>query len=266
LEWEEEPFPNYRLTGVSIFTAGWKKLCPASFHTNKAIRHPRAVLNFSHPGHCKSLQLVSPFWGPAANVTSITDSGATLSGKCSTPPTSLFSSMLSRCANSQCSKPFLRLGEGKLFLVETERITKLGEAAEQPLVGARRQARVVEHYWLCGDCATVWTLVYDQNHAIALGRLGLPSTGAVPLSPIAQKVPTMIRHFVKITRTRDGAYHLVIQDGDRRIEEEIDGPKLVAKLGRVILLNTKGKAVAPEDLRHRLDSEKAGFEIVIGIK
>jgi hypothetical protein len=27
--------------------------------------------------------------------------------------------MLSRCANSQCSKPFLRLREGRLFLVET---------------------------------------------------------------------------------------------------------------------------------------------------
>jgi len=28
--------------------------------------------------------------------------------------------MLSRCANSQCSRPFLRLRQGKLFLVETE--------------------------------------------------------------------------------------------------------------------------------------------------
>ena len=176
---------------------------------------------------------------------------------------SRFPFMLSQCANSQCCKPFLRLGEGKLFLAETDRITKPGEAAA-PLVGARRQTR--EHYWLCGDCATEWTLVYNQNHAIALARLGLPATGAVPLSPVAQKVPAMIRHFVKISRTQDGAYHLVIQDGDRRIEEEIDGAKLLARLGRVTLLNTRGKAVAPEDLRDRLDSEKVGFEIVIGVK
>lgn len=32
--------------------------------------------------------------------------------------------MLSRCVNDQCCKPFLRLREGKLFLVETERLTK----------------------------------------------------------------------------------------------------------------------------------------------
>jgi len=181
-----------------------------------------------------------------------------------TPPNSRFSFMLSQCANSQCCKPFLRLGEGKLFLVETDRITEAGEAAAPPLVGARRQTR--EHYWLCCDCAAEWTLVYDQNHTITLARLGLPATGAVPLSPVGQKVPAMIRHFVKITRTQDGAYHLVIQDGDRRVEEEIDGPKLLARLGRVTLLNTRGKAVAPEDLRDRLDSEKAGFEIVIGVK
>jgi len=173
--------------------------------------------------------------------------------------------MLSRCANSQCGKPFLRLGEGKLFLVETERTTRPGAAAAT-FVSVRRQARVAEHYWLCGDCAREWTLVYDQNHAITLASLRCPATGAVPASALVQKVPTMVRHFVKITRVKDGKYHFVIQDGDRRIEEELDGPKLLARLGRVTLLNTRGKAVAPEDLRYRLDSEKVGFEIVIGVK
>jgi hypothetical protein len=32
--------------------------------------------------------------------------------------------MLSHCANSQCSKPFLRLREAKLFLVETPGMEK----------------------------------------------------------------------------------------------------------------------------------------------
>ena len=79
--------------------------------------------------------------------------------------------MLSRCANSECCKPFLRLREGKLFLVETERVRKTGESASPPFVRARRQKRLVEHYWLCDACATRWTLVYDRNCGIALAPL-----------------------------------------------------------------------------------------------
>lgn len=132
--------------------------------------------------------------------------------------------MLSQCANSQCRKPFLRLGEGKLFRVKADRIARLGEAS---FVSAQPLARVVEHYWLCGDCATEWTLVYDQNHAIALTSLRHPATGIVPLSEAMEKVPSAIRHFMKITRINDDTYHL-LQDGDRQIEEEIDGQKLLS--------------------------------------
>ena len=82
--------------------------------------------------------------------------------------------MLSRCANSQCRKPFLRLREGKLFLVETDRVTKPGEPAVPPFVRARQQQRCVEHYWLCDDCASHWTLVYDRDHGIALAALRRP--------------------------------------------------------------------------------------------
>lgn len=83
--------------------------------------------------------------------------------------------MLSQCANSLCSKPFLRLREGKLFLVETDRVTKPGEAAVPPFIRARQQQRWVEHYWLCDDCATQWTLVYDRERGIALAPLRRPA-------------------------------------------------------------------------------------------
>ena len=76
--------------------------------------------------------------------------------------------MLSRCANTQCCKPFLRLREGKLFLVETDRLTKPGESAVPPFVRARQQQRCVEHFWLCDDCAKEWTLVYDRKNGISL--------------------------------------------------------------------------------------------------
>ena len=83
--------------------------------------------------------------------------------------------MLSQCANSQCGKPFLRLRDGKLFLVETERVTKPGESAAPPFVRARQQQRQVEHYWLCDDCAAQWTLVYDRENGVALVALRRPA-------------------------------------------------------------------------------------------
>src|ERR1700687_6327771 len=82
--------------------------------------------------------------------------------------------MLSRCANSQCCKPFLRLRDGKLFLVETDRINKPGESAVPPFVRTRQQQRCVEHYWLCNDCATQFTLIYDRDHGVALAPLRRP--------------------------------------------------------------------------------------------
>jgi hypothetical protein len=73
--------------------------------------------------------------------------------------------MLSHCANSQCARPFLRLGEGRLFLVEAEGV----ESGRVPLSPyARRPPRRVERYWLCGQCAELWTLVLRGTDGIAL--------------------------------------------------------------------------------------------------
>ncbi|HTZ82334.1 MAG TPA: hypothetical protein VMB66_04035 [Candidatus Acidoferrales bacterium] len=58
-----------------------------------------------------------------------------------------------------------------MFLVETERLSKPGESVSPPFVRARRQQRLVEHYWLCDECAAQWTLIYDQNRGIALAPL-----------------------------------------------------------------------------------------------
>jgi len=79
--------------------------------------------------------------------------------------------MLSLCANPQCGRPFLKLREGKLFLVETDRLAKPGEPATPPFIRARQQQRQVEHYWLCDDCAAEWTLVYDREQGVALAPL-----------------------------------------------------------------------------------------------
>ena len=95
--------------------------------------------------------------------------------------------MLSHCANIKCHKPFLRLREGKLFLVETDRLTKPGEPSTPPFVRARQQQRQVEHYWLCDECAAHWTLVYDRERGVALAPLksSAPSMAAVPQVDVA---------------------------------------------------------------------------------
>jgi hypothetical protein len=82
--------------------------------------------------------------------------------------------MLSHCANSLCSKPFLRLREGKLFLVETPGIAKQ-EALTSPIISTlRKPPQRVEHFWLCDRCASTWTLVQNGTFGIALVPLTRP--------------------------------------------------------------------------------------------
>jgi hypothetical protein len=80
--------------------------------------------------------------------------------------------MLSHCANLQCQKPFLRLGQGKLFLVEASCVTKSEGTTPSPRL--RQPPRRLERYWLCDQCAAVWTLVHDRQEGIALLPLQPP--------------------------------------------------------------------------------------------
>ena len=82
--------------------------------------------------------------------------------------------MLSHCANSQCSKPFLQLREGKLFLVETGRPEKSGHSKADAVFHARAMQPRVDRFWLCDACAILWTLISDQEQGILLAPLGKP--------------------------------------------------------------------------------------------
>lgn len=78
--------------------------------------------------------------------------------------------MLSHCANSECSKPFLRLGQGRLFQAERDYSVK-------PTAGSRymrHQSRQIERYWLCDQCSNIWTLAHDQQQGVLLIRLAQP--------------------------------------------------------------------------------------------
>ena len=84
--------------------------------------------------------------------------------------------MLSHCVNSKCGRAFLRLGEGKLFLVETEYWAQGRELTETPGTRLRKTQRHLERYWLCDQCAGVWTLMQERN-GIVLLALPPPSGG-----------------------------------------------------------------------------------------
>ncbi|HZQ67559.1 MAG TPA: hypothetical protein VFA68_03480 [Terriglobales bacterium] len=81
--------------------------------------------------------------------------------------------MLHKCANAACSVAFRRLSEGKLFQVETA----LPE--DQPLqrTGHNRKARSlrkVEHFWLCDDCCSHLTLVFEKDRGIVTIPIPMP--------------------------------------------------------------------------------------------
>jgi hypothetical protein len=76
--------------------------------------------------------------------------------------------MLSHCANSACAKPFLRLREGRLFLVETSPLTEPAGPNARTAPPQRKLPQRVEHFWLCDECAPFWTLIQTGSGGLAL--------------------------------------------------------------------------------------------------
>jgi len=86
--------------------------------------------------------------------------------------------MLSHCANPQCARPFLRLGEGRLFQVETSSVAKVGDLTAPVFGNPRHPPRRVERFWLCEQCAKLWTLVHDRTQGVVLAALPMPLASA----------------------------------------------------------------------------------------
>jgi hypothetical protein len=91
--------------------------------------------------------------------------------------------MVSKCANPECSAPFLYFRQGKLFRLETEgrhdRRRQLGD--EQ---GAGRCLRRIEFYWLCEDCSATMTLSFDKNTGMSV-RPQVPAISEGPAAAAA---------------------------------------------------------------------------------
>jgi hypothetical protein len=75
--------------------------------------------------------------------------------------------MVSKCANPECSVPFRYFHTGKLFRVETatglDRRRTMGHDGEQ-----HKALRRLEFFWLCKDCATKMTLIFDKDSGVTV--------------------------------------------------------------------------------------------------
>jgi hypothetical protein len=73
--------------------------------------------------------------------------------------------VLSKCANPDCSTPFLYLHQGKLFRLEVE--AKPDRVKHGPIGGEKKPVRRVEYFWLCDSCSSRMTVAYERDVGIA---------------------------------------------------------------------------------------------------
>ena len=73
--------------------------------------------------------------------------------------------MLSKCANSCCSNPFLYLTKGKLYRMEVDCGPSEGSSTAADFA-PNKSARRIEYFWLCDECAPRMTLTFKKGVGI----------------------------------------------------------------------------------------------------
>lgn len=66
--------------------------------------------------------------------------------------------MVNQCANPNCRKPLHYLREGRVFLFSPRKSS----------INNHKSPHRLEHFWLCGDCAQIWTLEMDSKDGVKL--------------------------------------------------------------------------------------------------
>lgn len=82
--------------------------------------------------------------------------------------------MVNHCANPACHKSLHYLRDGKVFLFSKGKNSDSGKSPQR-----------LEHFWLCGACAKVFTLSMDGNNSIQLLPAKRSRRGQVPGSSYA---------------------------------------------------------------------------------
>jgi hypothetical protein len=78
--------------------------------------------------------------------------------------------MLTKCANTNCSRPLHYLRHGKIFRLGSDR------AADLRVEKIPAGPAPVEHFWLCGHCCQRFTLIRDPFRGVVV----VPKKVALP--------------------------------------------------------------------------------------
>jgi len=75
--------------------------------------------------------------------------------------------MLARCVNESCNRPLHSFSEGRLFQFEVVSIS-LAASDETSAPFDEKPQRETVHFWLCGRCASSYTLVLEPARGVKL--------------------------------------------------------------------------------------------------
>jgi hypothetical protein len=80
----------------------------------------------------------------------------------------VFVGMTSHCANPECSIPLRDLNHGRLFQFEIRPASqRIGTGTDHNLRSLSQSiARTIAHFWLCGQCSSNLTLVFDALQGV----------------------------------------------------------------------------------------------------
>jgi hypothetical protein len=70
--------------------------------------------------------------------------------------------MTSHCANPDCAVPLRLLRDGRLYQFEVR------PQSPKERVPFATHSRSLSHFWLCGECSSKLTLVFDQVKAVVV--------------------------------------------------------------------------------------------------
>ena len=70
--------------------------------------------------------------------------------------------MTSHCANPDCAVPLRFLSDGRLYQFAVR-----PQEPQEPIASST-PSRSVSHFWLCGECSSKLTLVFDQLKAVVV--------------------------------------------------------------------------------------------------
>lgn len=75
--------------------------------------------------------------------------------------------MVGHCVNENCNRPLSALAEGRLFQFEVVSIS-LAVRDESKAPFDEKPKRKTVHFWLCGECASSFTLVLEPQRGLKL--------------------------------------------------------------------------------------------------